>query len=233
MDIDLDTKLKLFKGSTFYVDEIAIKPLTVGEIIESGYSNYLKQLNIFALDVEDIVEDVPEEYKEVTTFDLFIGLGIPELLDAFVDAIKYFLKPNSIDIILNNIVVDEKAINRNNWDEIKNIILMQNNIKKETYNPANKKAKEIIEKIKKNKKNAPVIKQNNDFFSIVSGLAWKSNSINAINIFDLNIYSFYDGLNRLNLIDDYEYTLTGIYTGNVDAKKINLKDLSWFKIIDI
>ncbi len=101
---------------------------------------------------------------------------------------------------------------------------------KEEYNPANEEARKIIEKIKENKKNAPKPKELITLSSMISGLGWKANNINIFNVWDLTVYQLYDGLNRLKIIDDYQFTLSGIYAGTIDSGKINLKDINWMKI---
>jgi len=65
---------------------------------------------------------------------------------------------------------------------------------------------------------------------MISGLGWKANNINIFDVWDLTVYQLYDGLNRLKIIDDYQFTLSGIYAGTIDSGKINLKDINWMKI---
>lgn len=234
--INIDDELRLLKGSSFFVNGIKIKPFTIGEIVEIGYEEYQKNLNIFIWEVKDFVLEVPEEFKEIKIFDLILNSGSKELLEGFLTGIDFFLKPKEMNINIksNEIIIDDKSIGRDNWDDICRIIKTQNCVKRnkeEEYNPANEEARKIIEKIKALKKEHPP-KELVTLSSIISGIAYKSNSLNIINIWDLTIYQLYDALNRLNLIDNYQFTLNGIYTGTVDSKKINMKDINWIKILD-
>ncbi len=77
----------------------------------------------------------------------------------------------------------------------------------------------MIELINRNKRDRPSRKTATNLQSIVSGIAWKSGSINLLNITDLTIYQIYDGYYRLHTIDDCNHTFTGIYSGAIDSKK--------------
>ena len=233
----MDDELRLLKGSSFFVDGIEIKPFTIGEIVEIGHEKYQQMMNIFALEIEDVIKDIPEELNDITIFDLFLKSGLQELFEGFIGAIGLFLRIENInefgiDEEFNVVLDKKKIINRENWDSICKIIQMQNCVKreKEDYNPANEQARKIIEKIKALKRENP-IKESITFPSMISGIANKSNNLNILNIWDLTIYQLYDALNRLNLIDNYQFTLNGIYAGTVNGKEINMKDINWMNII--
>lgn len=238
MDIKIDDELRLLKGSSFFVDGIEIKPFTIGEIVEIGHEKYQQMMNIFALEIEDVIKDIPEELNGITVFDLFLRSGLQELFEGFIGATSLFLRiENTNDFAIDeefNVVVNKtKKINRDNWSNICEIIQMQNCVKREKsedYNPANEEARKIIEKIKALKRENP-IKELITLPSMISGIANKSNNLNILNIWDLTIYQLYDALNRLNLIDNYQFTLNGIYAGTVNGEKINMKDLNWMNII--
>jgi hypothetical protein len=92
--------------------------------------------------------------------------------------------------------------------------------------------KEMLEERKKRQKQKPKQKETINLRSIISGLAWKSGSPNLQSILELTNYQLYDGFKRLEKIDNVYYTLLGIYTGNVDVKKINTSELNYAKIIE-
>lgn len=239
-NISIDDELRLLKGSSFFIDQIEIKPFTIGEIVEIGYEKYQQLMNIFALEVEDILKEIPEELNGITVFELYLQSGLQELFEGFISAISLFLRienPNNLSInnTFNVVINNKNIINKDNWSDICKIIQMQNCVKKiekEEYNPANERAKKFIEKLNKMKQELPKIKSDITLSSMISGVAWKAQNININNIWDLTIYQLYDALNRLNLIDDYQFTFTGIYTGTVDGKKIDMKKINWMKIIN-
>ena len=95
-------------------------------------------------------------------------------------------------------------IYRDNYEEIKKVLKLQNYIpdKKEEFNPANEKAKKLMEKIKRNRKTNNAVKKDDSFelYNIISGVAWKSH-IGIDSVWDLTIYQLYDAYVRLDLID--------------------------------
>lgn len=129
---------------------------------------------------------------------------------------------------LNNI----KSIDKGNFNNIITIIKIQNCIKEEEeekYNPANDMAKKFIEKFKKNKADAPKPKKEYGLYEIISSISWKTYI--GIDVWELTIYQLYDAFNRVNIIDNYTNIIHGIYSGNIDSKKINSKEINWFKKI--
>lgn len=125
---------------------------------------------------------------------------------------------------------EEMRLDRSNFDFFQSLILFSHNIKfeKEQYNPANAKAKALIEQLRKGRDE--ILRKKEQIFDLaskISGIAWKSNGINILNVFDLNIYQFHDALLRLEHVDHYLFTLQGIYAGNVDAGKINISNIHW------
>ena len=239
-EINIDDELRLLSGSSFFVGEIKngidnrieIKPFILKEIVDIGYIKYQQLMNIFVVEVGDILKEIPEELKNVTVFDLFTKSGIKELLEPFLDSMCVFLRTEKFSFDKEtNFLVDGKIIDNDKWLKICKIVKMQNCVEKrveEEYNPANEEARKIIEKIKALKKEHPR-KESITFTSMISGISWKSNNVNIIDVWNLTIYQLYDALNRLNLIDNYQFTLSGIYAGTLDGKKIDLKELNWMK----
>lgn len=127
---------------------------------------------------------------------------------------------------------DIKVINKSNFNSIVEIIKDQNCIKheeKEEYNPANDMAKKFIERFKKNKSNAPKPKKEYGLYEIISSISWKTNI--GTDVWDLTIYQLYDAFNRINIIDNYLNISHGIYSGSINPKKINFKEINWFRKI--
>lgn len=233
--LDLDTELKLLAGLSIVVDDIEIKPLTLREIIKIGYNNYINNLNIYALKVSDLFQEITDDIKDIKVFDII--LNVNDIYQMFQYSSVIFFNYNTLkaDLESQNIIFDEdKFLHRNNWDKICKIIKLQNCMveknEEEEFNFANERARKFMEEIKKIKQNAPKKKEEVNLSSIISSVAYKSN-IGINNILDLTIYQLYDAYYRLNIIDNYDKTMVGIYAGTVDSKKINLKDINWAKII--
>lgn len=130
---------------------------------------------------------------------------------------------------------DSRKIDLSNFDVIQRVLKKANHIKVDKepeFNPANSRAAQMIELIKKGKKNKPKPKETMNLHSIISGMAWKSNAVNIFNIFDLTIYQLYNGFYTTENIDNYHHTLSGVYAGTVDGKEIKFDQIHWAKIID-
>lgn len=246
---EIDIRLKLLAGDSFYIDGIGeIKPLTLNEIKNIGYTNYMRYLNLFTVNVEDFFnkENIPDNIK-INIFDLIINSGNQELINEFINALKIFIREEKIylhiesNLIFLGEIYDEinknKIITRNNFEELIKIIKLQNylvNIDKDKYNPKNEKAKKIIEKLKKAKQAINKSKKNDDnenidFADIVSAVSTKSNHINKKNIWNLTMYQLIDEYNRLNMIDQYDINIRSLLAG-ADSKKIKIKH--WMSKID-
>lgn len=233
--LDLDTELKLLAGLPIIVDDIEIKPLTLREIIKIGYNNYVNNLNIYALKVSDLFQEITDDIKDIKVFDII--LNVSDVYQMFQYSSVIFFNYNILktDLESQNIIFDEnKLLHRNNWEEVCKIIKLQNCIveknEEDEFNCANERARKFMEEIKKIKQNAPKKKEEVNLSSIISSVAYKSN-IGMNNILDLTIYQLYDAYYRLNIIDNYDKTMVGVYAGTIDSKKINLKDINWAKII--
>lgn len=114
-----------------------------------------------------------------------------------------------------SVVIDEKyVINRDNFDDVVNMIQLQNNPEKsasdeDDYNPSNELAKSIAEKLKRSKEiveKSKALESDGDGLTIpdiISAVSAMSNSLNKLNIWDLTIYQLYDEFARLTKIDNY------------------------------
>lgn len=124
----------------------------------------------------------------------------------------------------------EKRLDNRNFDDFQRLLMYSHQISlaKEAYKPANAKAQALIERLGRGKDE--ILGKKEQLFTLaskISGIAWKSHTVNIFNVFDLNIFQFHDALSRLELVDNYLFTIQGIYAGNVDGKKVNFNQLHW------
>jgi len=220
-----------------------IYPLTIREIATIGELNYNKYLSLLLIDKNNIAKENKDvDMSNINNYELLLlhCYYNSEYVIEFTKAIEINFKES---ILLHKDgyfyfgdIKDNRIINSDNFNLIQEIIKKINYIsdkkEEEEYNPANDKAREIIEKIKRNKKEVEKNKKEEiNLYSIISSIAWKSH-IGIKSVWDLTIYQLYDAYYRLNMIDNYDKTCVGIYSGNVDVKKIDLKQLNWSKIIN-
>lgn len=129
-----------------------------------------------------------------------------------------------------------KLIHRENFDSIIEVIKLQNYLMKtedmvddEFKNPANEETRLLAEQIKKNREKVKAKKKAQDedvdidISDIISAVCSKSNSINKINVWDFTLYQVYDEYARLELIDNYDFSIKAMMAG---AEKVDLKHWS-------
>lgn len=233
---DADIHLKLLAGMSVEIDGIGeFTPLTMREIISMGESVYNQRLSVLLFDKSKLDKSEMDELTNFESLTVFLYYD-QSFRDLFFYALKMFLgvepdinKDGQILLSKNEnvTILDEVG-----FDEIQRIAKLSNLIKSEKedeYEAGNERARKFMEKLKKRKeKFAKVKDQKINLHSLISGLAWRSSYNDVLN---LTIYQLYDGFQRIEKINDYEYTLLGIYTGNIDGKKVKLPDINWANVI--
>lgn len=130
-----------------------------------------------------------------------------------------------------------KVVNRDNFDDIVEAVKLQNYLKRpkenkdEDINPADEETKKLMERMKelnekvKEKKRQQTQGEDEEIniSDIVSAVTAKSNSINKLNVWDHTLYQLYDEYARLELIDNYDFSIRAMMAG---AEKIDLKHWS-------
>jgi hypothetical protein len=236
--IDESVSLSLLLGQPVNVYGVNIYSPTLKEIVSIGYDTYNYGLSSLLFE-KSLFEDLKEINE--SNYDLMIHFfnkdkGFKKSLE---DGSRLIFKEEiKVDMVNGRpyFVLGDSFIDREPLDEIQRMIKIANRIpdkkSEDEFNPGNSQARKLIEKILTDRAKRAPKKQNVNLHSIVSGLAWKSNSLNILNIINLTIYQIYDGYYRMENIDHYNGILTGIYTGNIDSSKIKLQDSAWTKIID-
>lgn len=253
---ELDLKLKLLAGKEFYVDNICIKPKTLRDIVDIGHEKYMAFLGILTTKAENYLdEDAMKEIRliskdEITMLDVVVFSQDEEMLELFINACGFFLGVDTAHVHykselgfvfgdINTVGMEDLIIvGKDNFREISYVIMYQNCVKNpessDFYRPKNDKAREIIEKLKKNREKVEKAKraQNNgevdiDLHSIISSVSAKSPTISKFNIWDLYVYQLYDEYKRLEKISSYETSILAMMNG---AKINDLKH--WSTIMD-
>lgn len=235
-----DLKLRLLAGMPIPIEGLGhVTPPTLREIIYIGESKYNALLSSLLVNKELIKHDFE---GDITDFELAIALNyynesfrslFTEGLELFFQEKPFFLQENGLFYFGE--IADERFLTKERFDMLQQIIKEANkisNVNEPEFNPANERAKKLVEMILKNRKSKPQKKEIINLHSTISGLAWKSNSINIQNVFDLTIYQLYDGISRLDNIDYFQNTMTGLYSGAIDKRSINLEQINWKKILD-
>lgn len=196
----------------------------------SVYNGYLSSLLIDKSMFKD-----GELSEEVTNYDLLLGncfhdesyrITVFKALELFFKSEpRLHAEEDTLKILIGN-----GEINDNNFPMIQNTITLGNNVKisnEPEFKAANKQAQKLIDMIKKNRAKAPPKKEKMDLHSIISGLIWKENGQSLDSILNMNIYQIYNGFNTTNSIENYHHTVSALYAGTLDGKKIKMSDIHW------
>lgn len=233
---DSDIHLKLQLDLPICVEGIgnfkAANILDIGRLGEEKYNHLLSALMFSKKSLE-----TDEDLSEVTDIQLLYTYvhHDPNFANLLFEAIELHFdsKPLLHDegFIYFGELSEETVLEETKFQMIKKLITISNNLKepeeKEEYEAGNERARKFMEKLKKKKELLAKAKKKDAITlqSMISAVGWKSDSF--FDVHKLNIYQLYDAFNRLGMIDNYHYTLTGIYSGNVDGSKIKLPEINW------
>jgi hypothetical protein len=216
-------ELKLLKGDPIQVHEgIYVYPLTLAEIAEIGEEIYNSFVKIFLINKSilngEFAAEIPVyEKNQIYKYDdlefaLYLCNKDRMISYFFIEGLQLFLKSkvsvaSDIGVVIEN--EDTKITLTNElYKEIKKIVCKQNfinNAEEATFNPANEKAKALLEKMKKAKEK--IQKQNKEeglsLKTIISLVATYANDLNILSVWNLTVNQLYEAYLRLALWDDY------------------------------
>lgn len=234
-------ELKLLKGSPIYVGDIAVYPLTIGEITDLGLDKYNLYLNLINIDKEriEIIDEEINNFDVVCQFcfhNIDIGEG-NNFKELFLEAMKLFLR-NEVNFIADEqfvgfIVGDIEnyhVINDTNYDQIIEVIKQQNCLVKneeDDCNPADEKARELLEKRKKARQLLAKAKNNDDdtpltLADLVSILIANGNGVTPFNVWDMNFYLFNNQFSRMKMLEEFNINIRSLLAG-ADPKNIDMQ----------
>jgi hypothetical protein len=242
------TKAQMLRGDDFVVNErLTIKNHTLGEMIDFGEEKYFSAVNVFlarSFDYMVQLDDSGIDYEKISDFQMCIFLYQDKIVQEYLKFLygdlnfEIATKKDTNDVILldpkNNIIIDEviytyisNYLKTVNCIELKKKIKPANDwVKKELINQERNRIKRALEK--KLKQNQFI--EDDNLSKLISALSWgNSVGINIKNVWDLNLYQFYDGLKTLDKQKHVQILLTGIYSGAIDSKKIDSELLNWMR----
>ncbi len=223
------------------------------DISERRYNEFLGCLCL-EIDKLDLTDDQKDEFikNNISSFLIIISQCLQptgeQLLETIKEGISFFLKKNVIfvkdfgyffigekeellDIMTSIKDIEEinnySFLTEDNYEEFKEILMLQNCLKKpnEKFNPANEKAKRIIDKMKKNREKLNKAKSSDeklDLSDLISSFVAYNKNVNISEVWNLTFYQFNDQFRRLQLINDYEISIQSILHG-ADSSKIDIK----------
>ena len=246
MEINDSQKLNLILGVPIHTSDIdiKIKQFTLREVSHIGYEDYLSHVELVTTTVDDFLKilidtpiymDLYMKRHELKPLDFFIMFSEDESYREMVEkAIEFVLGLERGQIILeyfsNRLLFkkdlssdDIKLIDSELFNEIVSLVKMSNGMMSISSdgeaNPHDERAKEIYEKMKKNREKIQRIKamesdeKPRGLNDIISAITVKSPSTNKLNILDYTLFQIYDEYARLYLVENYNLSVKSMMFG--------------------
>jgi len=219
-------KTNVFLGKTFLVDE-KIGELYCPKISEVNelflYNHYLNTfVDLYEDDKKIFFSKIISSEKLINEFMMLISYFKPKTQISFIKNIFF------IEGTIENKNISTNYIDKNNFNIFMDSLKVMHYLDKDTdnYKPANKIAQEMLERAKKLKKEIQEKVKKKDgigFLEIMSSVCARHNSINPLNINQLNYFQILEQYYRLLKVDNYEINMMAMTNGTLSeqgSKKI-------------
>jgi len=226
--------LKLMSGVPIYIEELgfSINQPKIKDIALLGETQFYQSLSYFLISKDKLNIDV-----EISDFDLFMYFINQEqsiqksIADIFtliidgIDSIKFYDTFIIVNAFGHECIIDEPKFLIIKESLIQ-IFCLQSQVTGD-LNPANKKAREIAEKLRKRKERlaGAESQKNSDIFShLISTLTIGTNNLSIEDCLGLTIYQIHNLIKRYTLYEQYNMQIQALLQG---AKDIEL--VEWTK----
>lgn len=223
---DNDIQLKLLANVPIDIDGMVNFQLpTIREIIMMGEEQYNYYMSALLFSKDSLSDSNDEVLGKMNDYEIFSSLIAYEESFQYSAMSAFSIFTDQEPKLFENGAVyfgelsEDSFLDESKWKQMQKIIRLGNYIpekkKEEEYKAGNNKAKELIDKIMRKKKelNNGNKDEKINLHSIISAVSWRTSGIN--DILNLTIYQLYDAYHRLNTVDNYHYTFTGIYSGSI------------------
>ncbi len=243
-------ELKLYNGLPIQItDKIIMKVPTLGQICEFGDSNYFSFVQTFTATPMDenmivFLTDIGIDFNNISNFELFMLLtrimpkGSELLFDNNIDFFKFEPKTTDDEIpYLENsdgVIINEGIYNLMlaNMRAINNVPIPK--ITKVKDDPIQKQMaiEDARNQLESRKRKAMFKPSGSALMPIVSSMVNSAGfKHNEKTVFDMNIYAFWDSVNRISAIKNADNLYRGLYSGCLDLKSNPSlkKEMDWMR----
>lgn len=235
--------LQLYMGYNYSInDKIVIKQPTMRDITDMGEQKYFSMVHTLTANPTSMkvqLDSVGIDWNEIEDFDLFMMLA-PNLEkeqtsillgDLDLSALKPYRNHENGDIVLadpeNDIIIDKLIYQR-----IVDYIRKMHNIKAEVKHAKNKFTKKAMIEYDRQQMQANAAKEYKSYFvPVISTLQCKMGWTKGY-ILDMGIVEYFEIVARMQLINNADHLLSGVYAGTVDIKKLDKKSLNYMREIE-
>ena len=228
-----DLELLLLSGMPIELNFGNLYPLKLKEIVKLGYNKYNYYISLILID-KLILQNNDTDLNDINNFEVIYELCKYDkhFKINYFNMLELFFK-ETIDMydgfFYFGDLKEERIINKDNFDEF--IILLKEincmvNKEDNKFNPANDKAREIAERIKKAREKINKVKsksgENLSLSDLISAFAFYNKNTDLNSIFEMTIYQFNNQFQRMQLVNNYEISIQSLLHG-ADPKKVEIK----------
>ncbi len=222
-----DLKLKLILGLPIEINKIKIHSVKVKDIAEFGYLKYNQALKIISADSFEI-KRILDSKENISPFE-FVVISVMSdvqirilIEDLFTLIFKEKTEFSEEKLCFN---VGKHELNKDNFDEIVNIICKRNGIfksEKDLGRPSNEKARKILEK--RNLARGKLKKSDENGFDLADLISFLSVYFDTYKLLNLDIYQLTDRFTRIIKKENYDISVNSLIHG---ANKSDLDLKHW------
>ena len=235
--------LSLYMGNPYVINEhITITQPTIGEISEYGEKKYYSMVHTITAipsDMKSQLDDMGLDYEKLEDFELFMML-VPTLSkestsilfgDVDFTKLKIYKNPQNDQTVLadreTGLVIDILI-----YERIVNYLRKVHGLKKKIEHAGNKYTKRIL--IEEDRRNIELNKSKpyKSFLTPLVSAVKVRMGYTKDYVKNMGIYEFTDDIARLQIINNADALLRGMYGGMIDTKKIDKKELNWMREIE-
>lgn len=236
--------LLLISGEPIHItDKIVFKQPLLKQVIRFGEQKYYKllaDLTAIPSDIKYILYKNKIDWMEFDDMELFYAFSksIPEsdtsIFFPGIDFSKFILlKTDDGKFVMYN-KKDEIIIDFYVFKQIQECLCKSHNIEKHVEKAGNKTTKQVLieeDRLRMEREKDKPFKSN--LFGLISSLVnYPGFKYNYESVKTLTMFQFMDAVCRARIIDSTTHLMNGIYSGNVDVKKISSQKMNWMREVD-
>ncbi len=232
--------LDLYVGKPYKINDqvICLQP-KIGDIVEYGESDYFSTVSTICATPADLkvrLFDAGINWMEVDNFELFtmIAPSLPVdqtcilLGDLDLSALKIYRDKDNGEIVLAN-PEQRVKIDRLIYERMVNCIRKMHGFKANNERAHNKATmRAMIENDRQTMELNAKKEPSSYLLPLISSVKCKMGCTKDY-ILNEGLFEFFDDVNRLNIIDNADNLIKGIYAGTVDPKRISRDALNWMR----
>lgn len=243
IDLDVDS-LFLYFGDDYVInDNIKLKQPTIGDVADYGEASYFSMIHTLTAipsDVKSMLWDQMElDWTQVEDFDLFIMFSqtmTPDKTgiifgDLDFSKFKPYPHPQNGEVILadkeNGIIIDKLIYMR-----MMAFLRKLHNITPKPEKAKGKRAKQaMIDEDRRNREYNKDKPFRSYLLPLISAIKVKQGYTRDY-VRNMGLYEFFDDLARMQVIDNANHLLNGVYCGMADLSKVDKSEFNWLRSID-